>query len=177
MRAAVLWCSVGVLLLVAQAIWAGSISPVWIPDLSLLAVVAAALVLGPAEGLIVACLIGFGTDMLSGSLMGQHAFVRVLEFVVVRGFAGQLDLVRFLPQVVTGLGLSAMDAALMAGLGAAFTEVFPLSWTEVGVLMPRALLTAACAPLVGRMAIRVTAWLSDDDTRHEIRLATRRAVL
>ena len=177
MRAAALWCGVSALAVVVQAMLAGALSPTWVPDLSLLAAMAAALVLGPAEGLVAACLIGLGTDMLSGSLMGQHGFVRVVEFVVVRVFAGQLDLARAFPQVIMALALSALDGVLMAGLSSVFSATFPLAWSEVTVLAPRAFVTACGAPLVGGAAVRVAEGWGDGEGRQEIRLETRRSVL
>ena len=176
MRPAFVWCVIGLLGVALQAMLAAQL-PMGQPDLSLLGALAAALVLGPAEGLIVACVLGFGADMVSGSMMGQHAFVRVIEFAVVRGFAGQLDLRRIAPQIVVGFALSLLDAALMAGVSLLFIPSFAVAWSALGGLTARATMTGIAAPFVGRLARTVTEWLSETEARREMRLETRRPVL
>ena len=74
MRGAAVWTLVGMLGISLQAMLAAALPVALVPDLSLLAAFAAALVLGRAHGLIVVCLLGLGADMVSGSLLGQHAF-------------------------------------------------------------------------------------------------------
>ncbi len=177
MRSAIAWCGLGLFGVAIQAIAADAFSAQLVPDLSLLAALAAALVLGPAEGMIVAFTLGLGSDMVSGSLLGQHAFVRVIEFVMVRGFASQLDLRRFVPQVAVGFVLSLVDAALMGGVSLLFVSAFTVAWNEIGGLLARALLTGAAAPAVGQLARATTAWLSETEARREMRLETRRPVL
>ena len=160
MRGALAWSGIGLLGVAAQAMLAAELALGLVPDLSLLAAIAAALVLGPAEGLIVACALGFGADMISGSPMGQHAFVRVIEFAVVRGFAGQLDLRRALPQVVLCFALSLLDSALLAGVSFLFVSSFVVAWAELGGLVARASVTGLAGPIVGSLARAVTDWLS-----------------
>ena len=59
--------------------------PVWaVPDLSLLATLAAATALEPGFGLVVAVAIGLGSDMISGPWLGQFAFLRLFELSLVR---------------------------------------------------------------------------------------------
>ena len=87
-----------------------------VPGLSLLFPVAAAVLLGPIEGVLVCAALGFGADMFSGALLGQHAFLRLVEFAVVRALVGQLDLARPIPFSIFAFGVALADAAGSAAL-------------------------------------------------------------
>jgi rod shape-determining protein MreD len=177
MRSAIVWCGLGLLGVALHAVAVGEISATLVPDLSLLATLAAAMILGPAEGLIVAFVLGLGSDMVSGALLGQHALVRMIEFIAVRGFASQLDLRRFIPQAVVGFTLSLVDAALVAGVSLLFVSSFSVAFSEIGALLSRATATGLAAPLVGGFARGVVEWLSETEARREMRIETRRPVL
>jgi len=148
-----------------------------VPDLSLLVTLAAALVLGPAAGLVVAATVGLGADMVSGTLLGQLACLRLLELVLTRGIAGQLDLRRGLPLAVFAFALVWIDGFGQAGLSLLFLGEFPLRAGELVTLGIRAAVTAPLAPLVGALARRVCERLDESEARREMRLETRRAVL
>lgn len=148
-----------------------------VPDLSLLLTLAAALVLGAAPGLIVAAGVGLGADMVSGTLLGQLACLRLLELVMTRGIAGQLDLRRGLPLVVFAFALVWIDGLGQAGLSWLFLGAFPLQPGELVTLGIRAALTAPFAPLVGALVRRICEGLDESEARREMRLDTRRAVI
>jgi hypothetical protein len=148
-----------------------------VPDLSLLLTLAAALVLGAAPGLIVAAGVGLGADMVSGTLLGQLACLRLLELVVTRGIAGQLDLRRGLPLAVFAFALVWIDGLGQAGLSWLFLGAFPLQPGELVTLAIRAALTAPFAPLVGALVRRICEGLDESEARREMRLDTRRAVI
>ena len=177
MRGAAIWTLVGMLGISVQAMLAAVFPVALVPDLALLAAFAAALALPPSHGLVVVCLLGFGADMVSGSLLGQHAFVRVLEFLFVRAVAGQLDLRRAVPQLFVAFALSVIDSALMAGLTLVFVPAFPVAWAEVGGLLGRAAATAVLAPVVCSAAGSLSEGMSALEGRREMRLETRRPVL
>lgn len=148
-----------------------------VPDFSLLFTLAAALVLGAAPGLIVAAGVGLGADMVSGTLLGQLACLRLLELVVTRGIAGQLDLRRGLPLAVFAFALVWIDGLGQAGLSWLFLGAFPLQPGELVTLGIRAALTAPFAPLVGGLVRRICERLDESEARREMRLDTRRAVI
>ena len=149
-----------------------------VPALSLLFPIAAALLLGPLAGLLVSAALGFGADLLSGSLLGQHAFLRLLEFVGVRAAIGQFDLVRPVPFALLAFGIALADAAGSAALIEFFLGAFVLDVHALGVIALRALATAAAAPSVLALARRVAAWGGGEtDVRRELRLETKRPVL
>jgi rod shape-determining protein MreD len=149
-----------------------------VPALSLLFPIAAALLLGPASGLTVATLLGFGADMLSGALLGQHAFLRLVEFVLVRAATGQFDLVRPLPFAIFAFVVGLADAAGSAALIQFFLGSFEPDLPGLAAVALRALVTAAAAPAVLALARRIVAWGSGDaEGRREMRLETKRPVL
>jgi cell shape-determining protein MreD len=148
-----------------------------VPDLSLLLTLAAALVLGAGSGLLVAAGVGLGADMVSGTLLGQLACLRVLEVVVTRAIAGQLDLRRGLPLAVFAFALVFLDGIGQAALSWLFLGEFPLRPGELLGLGVRAAVTAPFAPLVGAVARRISDRLDESEARREMRLDTRRSVL
>jgi hypothetical protein len=157
---------------------ASHLLPGWaVPDLALLLTLAAALVLGPGAGFVVASGIGLGADMVSGTLLGQLACLRLLELVFTRLVAGQLDLRRGLPLIVFAFALVWIDGLGQAGLSWLFLGAFPLQPGELLTLGLRALLTAPFAPLVAAIARGVRERLDESDARREMRLDTRRAVI
>jgi len=169
--------ALGLLALVLQGALATGL-PAWaLPDLAVLLPAALALVLGPAEGLLIAALLGLGADMLSGSLLGQQALARLLEFALTRRVAAQLDLRRAMPFAVFALALEGLDAALQLGLAQAFLGGFALHPADLAEVLGRAGVSAALAPLVGAGVRRIAQAFDDAEARREMRLDTRRPLL
>ena len=177
MREALTLLALGLLALVVESALLANLPVAFVPSLALLVPIAAALLLPPTAGLLVAVALGFGADVLSGSLLGQHAFVRLAEFVLVRVLASQLDLMRPLPFAIFALGLALFDAAASAGVLRFFLGSFAPSSTELATVGLRALVSAAAAPLALFAARTTTAWGSLDEARREMRLDTKRPVL
>ena len=169
--------ALGMLALVLEGALATGL-PAWaLPDLAVLLPAASALVLGPVEGLLVAGLLGLGADMLSGSLLGQQALVRLMEFALTRRVAAQLDLRRALPFAVFALALEGLDAALQLGLAQAFLGDFPLRGADLAQVLGRAGVSAALAPPVVTSVRRIAQAFDDAEARREMRLDTRRPLL
>ena len=84
---------VGFLALILQGAIARVIPPPWCPDLGWLVVVGLGL-RWPRffPGVIAAVILGYGMDLVSGSLMGQHALMRLLTYLAAALSARQLDL-------------------------------------------------------------------------------------
>ncbi len=174
---ALIWLMVGALGIVLEAALASSIPAYWLPDLSLLATMAAALVLRPMQGLLVACLLGLGADMVSDALVGQHAFMRLFEWLVVYALAGQIEFRRWRRQAVAGFALLLFDALGLFALSWFFLGSFSFVWTELGGWLLRALATGVFAPLVIGLAQLIGRLLSEQKARRELQLRTRRPVL
>jgi hypothetical protein len=152
--------------------------PAWaVPDLSLLVTIAAAAALEPGWGMIVAAGIGLGMDMVSGPLLGQFAFLRLMEFATARLVAGQLDLRRGLPLTVFAFALVGLDGLAQIGLGRALLGFFPLQPVELLGLVGRGLVTAPLAPSAAALSRRLRESLDETEARRDMRLDTRRPVL
>jgi len=178
MREALVLFAAGVVALALESALLAHLPFAAVPALSLLFPIAAALLLGPAAGLVVSAGLGFGADMLSGALLGQHAFLRLSEFVLVRAATGQFDLVRPLPFALFAFAIALADAAGSAALIQFFLGAFQPEARGLALVALRALTTAAAAPAVLALARRIAAWGSGDgDARREMRLETKRPVL
>lgn len=150
---------------------------VLVPSFALLFPMAAALLLGPFAGLWVCAALGFGADMLSSALFGQHALLRLVEFAAVRAIAGQFDLVRPMPFAAFALGLALADAAASAALIQFFLGSFESDARSLVAVALRGAATAVAAPLVLSLARRVASLGGELDPRREMRLETKRPVL
>ena len=93
MRSSLAVLVVGLLALILQGALARVVPPPWCPDLAWLVVVALGL-RWPSfvSGLVLATLLGFAMDLVSGSLMGQHALMRIATYLAAFLAARQLDL-------------------------------------------------------------------------------------
>ncbi len=161
---------------VATGAMASFVPARFLPDVSLLGTVAAALLLGPGPGLLVAVALGLSADVLTGTLLGQQAMARLLEFTLIRLFAAQLDLRRGAPLAVFGFCLSLVDAAIVVGLSRVFLDL-PFAWSELGAVLTRAAANGVCAPIVGAAARGMAERFEEREARREMRLDTRRPVL
>ncbi len=145
------------------------------PDLGLLLVVALGLVWrSAASGLLLAAVLGYLTDLLSGSLLGLHALLRVLAFGLARATSQQLNLLGPLPQVVFVAGLTAANGFATGALTAFFAAQPELGAIGARDLRPQIFVNAACAPFVTAAVVRVAAWLGEDEGgRRPLRLEGR----
>ncbi len=107
----------GLAALVVQGALARTIPPPWCPDLSWLVVLGIGLRWpGFLSGLLVVVPLGYAMDLLSGSMMGQHAFMRIVSYLIAAVASRQLDLSGALPVSVFVFGMT-----LLYGLGIGLT--------------------------------------------------------
>ena len=149
----------------------------WVPDLGLLAALAAALVLGPAEGLLVVAAVGLASDTLSGALLGQQTCLRLLEFLLVRVVGQKLDLRGALTLAVASWALALVDAFGMALLTRIFLGPLALPAGELARVGLRACVTALAAPFLAGAVRALAERLDASEARREMRLDTRRPAL
>ena len=160
-----------------QGAAAGQMEHRYVPDLGLLIVIA----LGARwrsldSGFMLASLIGYLADLLSGSLLGQHALLRMLAFAAARVGSRSLNLRGALPQAVFVGVLSLFNALGVAALTAFFAPGVGFGLAPAGALLTHAGINAVFAPLVALGTDRVLRLVSDDDAgRHLLRIETRRA--
>ncbi len=99
--------------LAVQGALAMTIPPPWCPDLAWLVVVGIGLRWpGFLSGLFIAVPLGYAMDLLSGSLMGQHAFMRLVSYVTAAVASRQLDMSGGLPVAIFVFGMT-----ILYGLG------------------------------------------------------------
>jgi rod shape-determining protein MreD len=146
-----------------------------VPDFGLLFVVAIALCMrGAASGVVLAALLGYATDLLSGSLLGQHALLRMGAYGVARFGSARLNLRGPLPQgLFVGL-LSIAHAVGLWGLFAFFAGDIGSSLLTLRELLAQALVNGIAAPFVTQSIGALLGRLGDDEgSQRLIRLEPR----
>ena len=166
--------AVGLLAVAAQGALCTLLPVALVPDAGLLFAVAGALLLGPVEALLVAALLGLLGDLVSGALLGQEAFLRILEVGITRSVSAQIDLRRGFPLSVFVLALSAFDWVGMAVLFRVFLGELGLDLASLSPHLLRVFSNAAFAPVFAGLA-RGLAEGVDDEGRREVHLETRRS--
>ncbi len=165
--------SLGLASLILQSVAADFLPAYLCPDLSLLIVIALGLCWrSAAGGLLMSAGLGYMADALSGSMLGQHALLRVLTFTLTRFADRRLNLTGALPLVIFttcasvayGLGLS-----MVSGLFASQPEGVPLWLYGLG---RHALVNALFAPVVLAVVERALTRNEDGD-RRLVRMALR----
>lgn len=171
MKPALSFFALGLFALILRGALSAVLPPALRPDLALVVVVGLGLHLPGATGLLLAALLGYTTDVLTGALLGHHAVVFVAAFVVTRLAGAQLDLRRGLPTIVLVAALSATCGLLTVGLARLFTGAAP--WPELARLIGQAGLDAVFAPLLLPLMAAIAQRFSEDD-RRAVQLAPRR---
>ena len=175
MKRAMALYGVGVLALVLEGAVATIVPPPFCPDFSLLVVIAIALHWQrAASGLLLAFVLGYAADLISGSLLGQHALLRLFVFVGVRitsrrlNFRGGLPLAAFAGAVILIYGV-----VLLAVTGF-FAGPAELHWSWLVDQLVHALMGALFAPMTLACVTWVSTWLDEDEgARRTLELTPR----
>lgn len=156
---------IGVLLMISQGALARWLPPPFCPDFGLLLVICLGLRWPTlSSGLLLVGFLGFSADLLSGSLMGQQALLRVFVFAIafiagrqfniretlpLMGFAGSVS---FLYGVALYL-LTLFFIGSAAGEGSGW--LFDDFWHSMA--------NAAFAPVISWLCARVFLWVVGDE--------------
>jgi rod shape-determining protein MreD len=163
--------------LIVQGALARTIPPPWCPDLALLVVIGVGLRWpGFLAGVFVAVPLGYAMDLLSGSLMGQHAFMRLVTYLIAAVASRQLDLSGGLPVAIFVFGMT-----VFYGLGIVATLSFFVGSDAIGSDVLTSALghgvvnVVAAGPMIG-LVERVLTRFSDDEIgrRGPLPLVTQR---
>lgn len=177
-RSALALTALGLAALVLQGTLAALLPPALVPDLGLLVALSAAVSAPALPALALAAGVGFGADLLSGTLLGQQALLRLLAFAGTRFVSGQFHLERGLPLATFCLAVGLLDALGLAGLSWLFTGASPFGLEGLPTLVVRAVLGAALVPFVHGLVGGLSETLQEGDApRREVRFDTRRPVL
>ena len=148
-----------------------------LPNIALLAVLSATLVLPPAHSLVLAFFLGLGADMLSGALFGAHAFALLIMWLLLTALAAQIQVRSWGALVALGAVATLVNAAVLAAASWFFLGGFALLWSDVGGTLLRAAVTGVCAPAVTGFTRFLERIFSELRARREMALKTRRPVL
>lgn len=175
MKRALALLGVGVLALVVQGAAATFVAPPWCPDLGLLVVIAIALQWRrAATGLLLAFALGYAADLVSGSLLGQHALLRLFVFAGVRVASRQLNFRGSLPLAgLAGAVILIYGFALLAVTGF-FAGPADFRWSWLGSQLIHAGMGAFFAPPTLACVGWVSTRLADDEgARRTLELTPR----
>jgi len=173
-RAAALF-AFGIAAIVAQGVVNIFVPARFTPDLSLLVVVGVGLHWATASGgVAIATLLGFAADLLSGSLLGEHALLRLLEFGAARFASRHLNLRGPLPQAVFVVVLTVANAFGVGLLNSFFTSRGGIDAVMLRYVVPHAFANALFAPLLSRAVERLINFFGDEEGgRRLLRLEPR----
>ncbi len=132
------------------------------PQLGVLVVLGLGLVWPNAlGGMLVAALVGFMSDLLSGSLGGQLVLLHLGAYLAARYASGHLDLGGPLSTAIFAVGFTALYGLALVLSTLFFLPEAGLGWGDLQVLLPVALLNGLFAPwmvgLVERLLARLEA--------------------
>ena len=170
MKQAALLFVLGLAALVVQSAVALVLPYPFCPDLGLLVVIAIGLYWKPLpSGFALAASLGYATDVLSSSLLGQHAMLRLVSFAAARLGGRQLNLRGSIPLAVFAGGLTIAYAAALEGQLAFFTSV-PTEAGTLGRTLAHAAVNAFFAPIVAVVVEQICTWSGEDDvSRRSVR--------
>jgi cell shape-determining protein MreD len=161
----------GLIVQSSAALW---IPARFLPDTSLLVVVALAVCLrSPFLGVVLAALLGYATDLLSGALLGQHAVLCLGAYGTTRVVAARLNLRGWFSLALFAFVLSLAHAAALHGLVAFFADGLGVSLGSLREWLSHALVNALAAPLAVAVVSGLASWLGDDDSGRPLRLEPR----
>jgi rod shape-determining protein MreD len=145
------------------------------PDLGFLVVIGLGLHWrNTGAGLVLAATLGLVADLLSGSLIGQQALLRLLAFGAARFASGHLNLRGAVPQSIFVVGLTAVNAVGVATLNVFFTAGGGFDLVMLRDLLSHALVNALFASPVSRLVEAVATSFGDDEgARRALRLTPR----
>jgi rod shape-determining protein MreD len=167
---------IGVAAIVMQGALATVLPPPWCPDLALLVLVGIGLRWrGLARGLVIAALLGYSRDLLSGSLLGQHALLYLFAFTSTVVATRQLNLRGSWPLAGFAAALTVLYGLAMLALTGFFVGGVELSLSWLGAQLVHAAMTAVFAPALSALVGRASDWADDDPARRSLGLdAVRR---
>lgn len=156
----------------------GAISPflprALCPDVGLLLVVSIGLTLrNTLAGVALAAWIGFVSDLLSGSLLGQHAMARVFAYAFARLAGFQMNLHGMFAQVVLTAVTTIACSTLLSGLTAFFTAGAAAPMASPLELAWHAGVNALAAPFVVGFVAHCVRQLGDDGGRRMLPIEPR----
>lgn len=161
--------------LVVQAGAARVVPAPWCPDLGLLIVVGFGLSLRrAATGLLLSALVGYLSDLLSGSLLGQHMLLRMVAFGAARIGSRRFNLRGPVPLAIFSAGLCAANGLGTWALAAFFAPGQAPPIPPAADFAAQALLAGLLAPVAVAVVSRICQALGDEEGARLMRLEPRK---
>ncbi len=164
MKANLAVLALGLAALIVQGALARTLPPPWCPDLAWLVVIGVGL-RWPTflSGLLIAVVLGYSMDLVSGSLMGQHAFMRLISYLAAALASRQLDLSGAIPVSIFVFGMTFLYGFMIVATLAFFVGSDGMGVDIVGAAMGHAIANVLAAGPVIAVVDRIVARLGDDD--------------
>lgn len=175
MKRALVLAGLSLLALIVQAAAGRVLAQRWCPDLGLLVVVGFALsVRSTATGIGLAALVGYLSDLLSGSLLGQHMLLRMAAFGAARIGSRRLNLRGAVPLAIFGAALSVGHGLALWVLVTFFAVGARPPWPPAWDFAAQAIVNAVLAPFVAAGVAWVVQALGDEEGAKLMRLEPRK---
>lgn len=156
--------ALGLAALVLQGALARVLTPPWCPDLAWLVVVAIGLRWpSVVSGVILAVVLGYAMDLVSGSLMGQHALLRLISYLAAALAARQLDLSGGLPTSVFVGSMTIVYGVATVSMLSFFLGAPGLRLDVIGLAFAHAVVNVLAAGPVISLVERILIRFSDEE--------------
>jgi rod shape-determining protein MreD len=149
MKKGIVFIALGLCALIVQGVLATMLPPPWCPDLALLVLIGIGLRWeNLASGLPLAALLGYATDLLSGSLLGQHALLDLIVFAGTLLATRQLNLHGAWPLSFFAVALAFLYGIAMLAITGFFIGGVELRVSWLSAQLIHAFVAGAFAPIV-----------------------------
>lgn len=174
MKSAIALFLLGLAALILQGALARALAPPWCPDLAWLVVVGIGLRWSSfLPGVVLAVVLGYSMDLVSGSLMGQHALLRLVTYLAAALAARQLDLSGGLPVAIFVAAMSAVYGLATVAMLSFFVGAPWMGFELLGRLVAHAVVNVLAAGPVISAVERVLLRFSDEEGARGATLPTR----
>lgn len=167
MKAGLAAFALGLAALIVQGALARLLTPPWCPDLAWLVVVALGL-RWPSllSGALLAVALGYSMDLVSGSLLGQHALLRLASYLAAAIAARQLDLSGGLPVAVFVIALTVVYGLSTVTMLALLVDASWSGLRVVGTALAHGVVNViAIGPVLGAVEGLIARFADEDAAR------------
>lgn len=156
--------ALGLAALMVQGALAHALPPPWCPDLGWLVVVGIALRWpGFVSGFVLAAILGYAMDAISGSLLGQHALLRLASYLVAALAARQLDLTGGIPVALLVFGTSIAYGFGVVATRSVFLGPEPIGIPVLALAVAQAFVNMLCSGVVVGLVERIVQRFADEE--------------
>ena len=154
--------------LIVQSALARTLTPPWCPDLAWLVVVGIGLRWPNfLSGVVLAVTLGYSMDLVSGSLMGQHALLRLVTYLAAALAARQLDLSGGLPVAIFVASMTVFYGLATVTMLSFFVGAPWLGFDVLGAALVHAFVNVlAVGPMLSLVEWVLARFSDEDGGRH-----------